>query len=222
MELSEEDIKQAVKDHLAWDARVLSTNIEISVDPISSTVQLDGVVNNLFEKIVAKEDALSVPGVSSVVDNLKVQDVSGSREITDEELQRSIHFILTWDKRIDASHIDIIAAFGIVTLEGSVDAFWKKQAVEEQVLNLNKVREVINNLNVVPTKDVIDEEIAEDIKKALKRSNIIKAENITVEVNNGFVTLEGKVSSLAEKRTIEAKVFYTSGITGLKNNLVLE
>lgn len=41
-------------------------------------------------------------------------------------------------------------------------------------------------------------------------------------VENGYVTLNGYVSSLEEKRAIEAKVLYTSGITGLQNNLKLK
>lgn len=222
MEQTKEEIKQAVKNHLAWDARVQSTSIEISVYKNPSVVQLDGVVNNLYEKMVAKDDALSIPGVSSVVNNLKVQYDNEMHEATDEELQRTIHYILTWDKRIDASHIKIKTVSGIVTLEGSVDALWKKQIVEDQVQNLNHVIELFNNLNVVPTKDVIDEEIAEEIRKAFKRSKLIKAGNITVMVENGYVTLNGYVSSLEEKRAIEAKVLYTSGITGLQNNLKLK
>jgi len=129
---------------------------------------------------------------------------------------------LTWDKRVDASQININVKSGIVTLEGSVDAYWKKQIVVGQIQNLNNVLEVIDNLNVVPTKDVIDEEIAEEIQKALIRSNIINAENITIIVENGHVTLNGSISGLEEKRIIEEKVFYTSGITGLENNLDLK
>lgn len=220
MNLTQEEIKQAVKDHLAWDARVLSTSIEIEVS--DSVVQLDGVVNNLYEKMVAKDDALSVPGVSMVVNNLKVQYDDSLREITDAELQKAIEFILTLDKRIDASNITVSVNSGTVTLEGYVDVYWKKKIAEDKILNLNNVIEVVNNLNVVPTKDILDEEIANEIKNAFQRSNIIHAENITVEVNKGFVTLSGYVSSLEEKRIVEEKVFYTSGITGLKNNLNLK
>jgi len=92
MQLSKDENRQAVKDHLAWDARVLSTSIEINVYPNASVVQLDGVVNNLFEKMVARDDALSIPGVDSVVNNLRVQYDGAIHEVTDEELQRAIHY----------------------------------------------------------------------------------------------------------------------------------
>jgi osmotically-inducible protein OsmY len=57
----------------------------------------------------------------------------------------------------------------------------------------------------VPTKDIIDEEIAQEIKNALKRNLQIKDENITVEVSKGYVTLTGVVPSVEEKRKAEEK-----------------
>lgn len=216
----EEEIKQAVKDQLLWDDRVLSKGIEIEVK--DNLIRLNGEVRNLYEKLVAEDDAIGIPGVSMVENNLKVKDSKELYKISDNEIKEAVSYILRWDNRIDATNIFIYVTSGIVKLEGSVESYWEKMIIEEQVLRITGVVNVINSLNVVPTKDIIDEEIAHEIKDALKRNLQIKAENITVEVSKGYVTLTGTVSSMEEKKKAEEKVYITSGITGINNALVVK
>lgn len=214
----QEDIKQAVMDQIKWDSRVLSSGVKIEAK--DSLIKLNGEVRNLYEKLVAEDDALSVPGVTGVENNLKVKDSEELYKVSDSQLQEAISYFLRWDNRIDATNIFIHVVSGIVTLEGFVDSYWKKLIASEQVYNITGVVKVINNLNVVPTQEILDEEIAQEIQNAFKRSILIVAEKITVSVSKGFVTLTGTVSSTKEKRKAEEIVDLISGVTGINNNLI--
>ncbi|MBC2664676.1 BON domain-containing protein [Novosphingobium flavum] len=67
-----------------------------------------------------------------------------------------------------------------------------------------------------------DERIREDVNDRLTDHPRLDARRITVTVENGEVTLDGKVSSRAAKRRAEDCIDYVSGVTHVQNNLRVE
>lgn len=199
MAVLEETKERDVQNQLLWDDRVLSTDVIVEVT--DSTAILSGTVPTYADKIAAEDDALSVPGILSVENNLVISFPEGYTVFSDKEIKNSIEDMLIWNPRIDATKIFVQVNAGIVTLEGSVDAFWKKGVASDIALQVSGVTDVINNLNVVWTESFEDERIADDVKNALRRNALIDAEDITVGVANGVVTLSGRVSSRIAKRT---------------------
>lgn len=67
---AEEDIREDVKDNIAWDNWVDST--KVNVDVAGSMVTLTGTVDSVLEKRSAGDDAAGVVGVTDVFNNLQV------------------------------------------------------------------------------------------------------------------------------------------------------
>lgn len=217
MAVLEETKRNAVKNQLAWDSRVISTDINVTVT--DSTATLTGTVPTYYEKMVAEEDAQSSPGILAVENNLTVSFPEGYTVLSDPEIKDSIDNMLLWDTRIDSTRITTSVDTGIVTLEGTVDAYWKKTAAEDIALSVSGVIDVTNNLDVAWAESYVDEAIADEVRDALRRSVLVNSENVTVTVSDGIVTLRGQASSLLEKRTAYEKAAYTAGVVGVNNQI---
>lgn len=96
---------------------------------------------------------------------------------------------LAWDADVDSTKIDVNVAVGMVTLKGTVNAYWKKYQAEDNAYSVDGALNVINELGVVPNEDLTDEAIATDIESALERNAYVNPNQVTVEVNNGTVTV---------------------------------
>lgn len=217
MGVQEETKETSVMNQLLWDNRVISTGIDVNVT--GSTAILNGTVPTYYEKLIAEEDALSTPGILSVENNLTVSYPEEYVILSDSEIKNSIESMLLWDNRIDSSKVNVSVGTGIVTLDGNVDAFWKRAIAENIAFSVSGVVDVIDNLNVVWTESYTDERIAEDIKKALKRSLVVNPEDITVAVANGVVTLTGQVSTFTERRIANQKAAFTAGVVDINNQI---
>ncbi len=183
---------------------------------------MEGRVPSYSDRTVAEEDALLVPGVLRVENNLRVQYPEELTLPTDKDIKDALMNILAMDARIDSSSVNVAVSNGVVTLEGSVGAYWKKLIVEDQAYSLMGVIDVINKLTVVPTKDFVDEKIADNIRKALDRSILSDADRVSVKVVNGEVTLKGQVSSFTAKRNIQNIAYYTPGVIQVHDELMIE
>lgn len=64
-----------------------------------------------------------------------------------------------------------------------------------------------------------NEKIKEKVVKRLRRDARVDASQVMVHVNNGFVTLEGKVPSFRAKNAAENDSFFVPGVTGVDNKL---
>lgn len=132
-----------------------------------------------------------------------------------EEIKKDVIDQLYWDDRVDAGNITVSIEDGTVILEGSVASFAEKNAASADAWSVHGVRAVANKITVafpstieVPT----DEEIRENVKKALELASDIEDKDIVVIVNDGIVILKGSVPSYWQKSRIEHII---AGITGV-------
>jgi osmotically-inducible protein OsmY len=212
-----EQIKKDVVDQLYWDSRVDASKVEVLVR--DSTVVLSGTVPTLQARRAAQLDAYAVPGVQSVENNITVR--YGEPLPPSEEVEQRVRYVLAWNPDIDSTGIEVRADAGLVTLEGTVDAFWKKLHAADLAMSVGGVLDVVNKLAVVPTEDIVDESIAEDAVRALSRNALVDAEAVDVTVRNGFVTLEGTVPSWVARDVALDAAYYTPGVTGVEDRLLV-
>jgi len=218
--LNKGEIKNKIIDHLFWDARVDASNI--SIEFIDGTVVLSGQTTTFLARQAAEEDTWSVPGVVSVENNIFVKRVSSTVAPEDDQIKSSILNILKWDSNIDDSDILITVENGVVTIDGSVPAFWQKVRVEEITAEVNGVIMLHNRLTVVPTKHYVDEMIARDIIAALDRNALVDVNNIEVQVSDGKVVLTGNVKSYSAFKSAEFIAKNTDGVIELVNDLIID
>jgi len=213
----DELIKKDVVDQLYWDDRVDASSVQVAVS--EGRVILSGTAANYTARQAAELDALSIPGVVRVDNQIQHKYVSATPMPPDDEIRAHIENVLKWNTYVSESDITVEVLSGFVTFKGSVDAFWKKDRIEELALNILGVMEVNNELAVVPTKEIADQVIAESVVSALERNSFIDEKSIEVSVENGQVTLSGNVSDWNVFRTVYDIALYTPGVTAVVNEL---
>jgi len=217
MKLDDQKIKRDVVNHLVWDSRVDASNITIEV--ADGIVKLDGTVPSALARTAAVEDTAAVAGVTDVVDAMRIFIPASTVLPTDADLKVTITNMLAANPDIDPSRISVIVQGGRVSLEGSVDVHWKKRFVEELVAMHRGVTDVESSLTVVPTKNAADQATADDIIGALGRHAMIDADRMTVQVEDGCVTLTGSVPVAAARNVARSIASCTFGVVDVNDRL---
>jgi len=218
--ITDEDIKVDITKQLKWDARIDASDISITVD--NGNVNLEGKVPSITAKSAATNDSYLVDGVMSVNNNLEVEFPETQTVPTDEQIKENLETTFTLDNDLKSYKIDIDVDKGWVTLEGTVNAYWEKITAGNEAQDLNGVIGVTNNLGVVPTESYIDENIAEDIIKALERNVHVDAGDIDVTVEDGRVELDGSVRTITAKNAAYDSALYTPGVVAVDNRIVVK
>lgn len=219
MTATDEKIKTDIVQQLYWDSRLESSKINVTVK--EGVAELSGVVSGFLERKAAFEDAWSVPGILSVENHLKVASAGGVPIRDDSEIKVNVEKVLEWNPTLDASQIQVSVQASKITLEGSVDSFWKKVYAEELAATTSGAVDVTNNLVVVPSKGVVDEAIAKDVTEALRRNAAVDADFVGVTVENGVVTLTGTVENWGAKTAAFFAALYTRGVVHVDDRLTV-
>jgi osmotically-inducible protein OsmY len=215
-----QSIKKKVEDQLFWDNRVDSTDIKVEV--ANGTVTLSGKVPNYTARRAAELDARIVPGVLSVKNLLTVEYPPTIAIPDDESIQSGIQNRIDWSASISAADIKVKVQSGLVTLTGSVDAYWKKLRAEEMAWDAVGVVEVKNELSVVPTHKMTDELIGEEVMKAIDRNINVDVNTVDVTVKDGIVTLSGVVKDWYAKVAAYNAALYTLGVVEVRDDIMIE
>jgi osmotically-inducible protein OsmY len=214
---SEEIKRGLIIEQLFWDPRIDDTNIEVTVDNGKAT--LTGTVPDLRARVAATEAAWSVWGINTVENKLRIVPIP---TMEDSIIKQRVQNALEADSLLNAGDIKVSVDKGLVTLRGTVDAYWKKRQAEWHAEAVPHVVEVTNDLAIVPTKRFTDEEIAKDIMAALERNAFVNAEAVNVSVSYGKVTLTGTVPSWIAKRAARDAAWYTLGVIDVDDRLLVD
>lgn len=112
-----------------------------------------------------------------------------------------------------------------VTLDGAVTQPWLKSEAEKEVKSIESVEGVINNIKVLPLSPS-DDRIRQAEYRAIFTGPLFRyAEQavppIHIIVENGHVTLEGVVDTVADKNIAEIKAKTVPGVFSVTDNLLL-
>ena len=143
---------------------------------------------------------------------------------TDAELKRDVIAELDWDPSINANHVGVAVADGVVTLTGHLETFVEKHAIERAVQRVLGVRAVAVELDVKldPGHRRSDTEIAEAAELALRWHALVPADRIQVQVEKGWVTLHGEVDWDYQRQGAERAMRPLTGVVGVSNAVNLK
>ena len=79
--------------------------------------------------------------------------------------------------------------------------------------------DVINSLELEPSYDETDEEVAEALRIVLEADPAVDASQIRPTCEGWVVTLEGSVPGEEQKRRAEMDAWYVSGVERVENRL---
>ena len=186
-----EELQKDVQDAIKWQPLLKAA--EIGVTAKNGVVSLTGNVNSFTKKIEAEKAAKSVIGVRAVVEDIHVK-FSTSLDKNDEDLAGEILSSMKWDWSVPNDKVQVKVENGWVTIDGSVEWNYQKEAARSCAANLIGVKGVTNNVTVkTKSNDAIEQA---DIEKALSRSWMVDDHNIQVKVNGNRVVLRGAVESI--------------------------
>jgi len=142
---------------------------------------------------------------------------------SDDKLNADVLAELAWEPEVDATHVGVSVAQGVVTLMGHVASFAQKYAAERAVRRVRGVRAIAQEIEVhLPAhKKRSDDEIAERAIKILAWDADAPSDRVQVKVERGYVTLTGEVDWNFQKAEIERVIRKLSGVTGIRNAVVV-
>lgn len=142
---------------------------------------------------------------------------------TDKELQRDILDEIAWEPIVDVPEIGVIVHDGLVILTGSVDNLPAKWGAEKAALRVYGVKAVANDIEVKLSTDNrrSDEDIALAACFALEWI-VVLPKNLQVVVDEGWITLTGKVQWQFQKNAAEDAVKRLTGVKGVINNITVK
>jgi osmotically-inducible protein OsmY len=213
---ADDDIAKAVEKALRYDPRVFSENVDVEVN--AGIVTMNGKVAALRARQAAGNDARNTVGVRRVRNMLTVRT---PKLVPDARVTENVEKALSRDPYLEKQAVEVYTINGIVTLSGTVDTTFERAHAADITRGVSGVLGIRNNLLI---QDVwswkSDFEIREDIRDRLKSDALLKAEDITVEVNEGEVTLAGMVDTWNEKSRA-GNIAQNAGASRVHNNLVV-
>ena len=209
-------LQSDVQAELQWQPSVDAAHIGVTAK--DNIVTLTGQVAHYVEKAAAEEAAKGVYGVKAVANDIVVELLDSSRR-TDQDIAEAALSAMHWDFEVPNDQIKVIVKNGWVTLEGKVDWQYQKDAAKRCVQYLMGVTAVTNSIAIKPTVKWTD--VRNKIEEAFRRNADLDARRIGVDTYNGTVTLNGSVSSWAERDQAVTAAWGSPGVTSVNDKLTV-
>jgi osmotically-inducible protein OsmY len=214
--MSNEDLARYVTEELRWDPKIDNDAIAVSAD--DGVVTLRGTVGTFGEKRDAKKDAERVHGVKQVDNDLEVRILTDDRR-DDADLRGAVLQALGLDTRVPST-IDAKVHDGNVTLTGTANWNYQRDEAELVAGNVRGVVTVGSEVELVAPGPTAHD-VHHSIRKAMERNAKLDAESVSVESENGTVTLSGTVSSWADHDQAVEAAWAAPGVTRVKDHIVV-
>jgi osmotically-inducible protein OsmY len=202
-----------IKDALRADPRIDDARMEVSVD--SGIVHLAGQVPDLASRKYADLEAKKVTGVRGVINEIIVFVPTRSDTDIAQDLKRA--FRLSSDLLLRDTSVQV--KDGLVTLAGQMDSWAHVDEAELIATEMRGVKAVKNDLKVVYMKTRPDEEIRQDVIDAFGRDVYLLGRLLDAQVNQGVVTLTGKVATPYQKERAALDCLSIVNVKEVKNYL---
>ncbi len=140
---------------------------------------------------------------------------------TDMDLREDVLCALAWDQELADQEIAVNVAHGIVTLAGVVDGWEAYRAAADAAHGVSGVRDVVVELQVrgASVDQPDDLALATAVRRALDWDARLAAHDIRSTVAAGVVTLEGTVTTAAERLDATLAVSTLHGVRRVENRI---
>jgi osmotically-inducible protein OsmY len=142
--------------------------------------------------------------------------------MSNEQLIDDVNDELHWDPKLDNAAIAVSAEDGTVTLRGTVGSFREKREAKKATERIYGVTEVKNNLQVKLMTDSRrdDADLRADVLQSLALDSLVPA-TIDAQVDDGYVTLTGKVEWQYQRDEAESVAANVAGVLDVEDDVEL-
>src|SRR5215469_10709256 len=212
--MKDDDLRRNVAAELSWDPQADSEAIEISA--ASGMITLRGTVASLRLKQAGGRAAERVRGVAWVANELRVQ-VPGKDRRDDEDLRGDVLETLMLDVSVPTT-VDAQARDGLVTLTGTAQWHYQREAAEVRTAHVPGVAGIDNAITLTQAPDA--QEARDAICAAFRRYAALEANGLSVETSpDGLVILSGVASSWAAHDHAVAAAWFAPGVTQVDDRI---
>jgi osmotically-inducible protein OsmY len=201
----------------------------IKVESKDGVVTLTGAVADASHKSMAEDTVASLPGVTSVVDQLKINGEQPA-EHSDAWITTKVKTALLFHRNVSATGTTVYTKDGVVTLQGVASSLAQKELTAEYAKDIDNVKSVNNEMTVTKTSatpdatvgDKIDDaSITAQVKSSLLSHSSTSAMHTGVSTTDGVVTLTGVAKNDAEKSLVTKLATDINGVTSVINNMTI-
>jgi osmotically-inducible protein OsmY len=225
--MRDDELRRDVTAELSWDPQVDSDAIEVSV--ANGTIALRGTAASLWLKQAAGRGAARVRGVTRVTNELRVE-IPGKDRRDDEDLRGDVLEALMLDVSVPMT-LDAQARDGLVTLTGTAQWHYQREAAEFRTANVPGVAGIDNAITLTQTPSAGSgpatppsaRDAREAICAAFRRVAILEANRLWVDTcADGLVILSGLVSSWTARDHAVAAAWSAPGVTRVEDRIRVE
>ncbi|MCF8109134.1 MAG: BON domain-containing protein [Desulfohalobiaceae bacterium] len=222
---SDTEIQKEIEQALKWNALVDSGAVSVRVE--DRTVFLKGRLESAAEKNQVLQQAWTRGAQEVNIQELQVvvgQETDAAEpgiQASDRTISSALEQKLDAHPRLKQSAVEVLVQDGVVTLFGETETLKAKMDASLLAGNTSGVWRVTNQIRVRPETMPSDAAIAENVKAALLRDPYVEKDQVSVTVDNGRVTLSGKVDTVFERGQAQDAAARISGVIALDNNLAV-
>lgn len=222
---------------LEREPRVNLHGFSIRVEYDDGTLTLIGETEGVAAKKLALELAAAVPGVTGIVDRLRVapaemmedgtiRDHVGDALVAEPAfLEYTVRALVKGALKPlrellkPSGVIEVEVTDGVVILNGRAGSLSHKRLAGVLAWWVPGSRDVVNGLEVVPPMDDNDDEVADAVRLVLEKDPFVNASQVRVSCRNYTVTLDGVVPREKERDMAEADAWYVFRVNRVENRL---
>ena len=147
--------------------------------------------------------------------------------LSDSWLTAKTKIALLGDERVKSTQISVESNHGVVAMRGKVDSEEAKKAAAEIAKGIDGVKDVKNELRVVPPAErtaveTTDKDITRHVQDRLAKDAQLKKAKIDVRTDAGVVVLTGHVPSVTLSARASELAREVPGVRAVKNDLAYD
>lgn len=210
----------------------------IDIEFAEGLVTLTGDLDSIAAKRLAVQRASRLPFAAEVEDRLRVRPAEPRDDgaikdglalgFDQERIFHGCNIHLSWHGQEqtvgrlqgeEACTIDARISDGVVILRGEVWSLSHRRLAEAICWWTPGVRDVIDELIVVPAEEDTDDEINDAVVMVLAKDPLVQGGQVAVTTRERVVTLRGVVRNPYERKMAEDDCWFLSGVAGVVNEI---
>jgi osmotically-inducible protein OsmY len=215
--MSDEQLRYEVEEELRWEPRIDDRAIAVAAD--DGEVTLRGTVGSFRQRREAVRATKRVGGVKKVHDGLRVRLLDADRR-DDADLRGAVLQALMLDSLVPST-IDAVVENGVVTLTGWAPYNYERDEAAFVAGNVPGVVGLEAQVELTigaPTPA----DVRHSIDKAFRRDARLDAEALSIETDEGVVSLSGHVRSWVEHDAAINAAWSAPGVVDVDDRIVVE